>query len=160
MIPASAMTTLTQAASEQELALVRELFREYAADSELDLCFQNFAEELAGLPGAYAPPAGRLFLAYYDGQLAACGAVRPFDAGVCEMKRLFVRPAFRRHRIGRVLAERLVNEARTIGYRAMRLDTLGRMKPAIALYEALGFRRIEAYRHNPLEDVVYMEVSL
>lgn len=159
MIPPSAMTTITQAASGAELALVRELFREYAADSELDLCFQNFEEELAGLPGAYAPPAGRLFLAYHDARLAACGALRPFAEGVCEMKRLFVRPAFRRHGLGRVIAERLVNEARTIGYLAMRLDTLDRMKPAIALYEALGFRRIEAYRHNPLEDVVYMELS-
>jgi putative acetyltransferase len=119
------MTTITQAASDPELLLVRELFREYAADSAIDLCFQNFEEELAGLPGAYSPPSGRLFLAHSDGQLAACGALRPFAEGVCEMKRLFVRPAFRGRGIGRALAERLIAEARTIGYHAMRLDTLG-----------------------------------
>ena len=154
------MTTITQAASDPELALVRELFREYAADSAIDLCFQNFEVELAGLPGAYSLPSGRLLLAQCDGQLAACGALRPFAEGVCEMKRLFVRPAFRGRGIGRALAERLIADARAIGYHAMRLDTLGRMKTAIALYEALGFRRIDAYRHNPLEDVVYMELSL
>lgn len=154
------MTTIVQASDSDAVAQARELFCEYAAESQLDLCFQNFESELAGLPGAYAPPEGRLLLALYEGQLAGCAALRKFEDGVCEMKRLFVRPTFRGQEIGRALAVRVIDEARTARYLRMRLDTLGRMKAAITLYESLGFRRIEAYRPNPLEDAVYMELTL
>ena len=154
------MTTIVQASNSEAVAQARELFCEYEAESQLDLCFQNFEAELAGLPGAYAPPEGRLLLALYEEQLAGSVALRKFEDGVCEMKRLFVRPAFRGQGIGRLLACRVIEEARAVGYSAMRLDTLARMRAAITLYESLGFRRIEAYRPNPLEDVVYLELTL
>ena len=154
------MTTIVQASDADAVAQARELFCEYAAESQLDLCFQNFEGELAGLPGTYAPPEGRLLLALYEGQLAGCVALRKFEEGVCEMKRLFVRPAFRGQGIGRLLACRVIEEARVVGYSAIRLDTLARMRAAITLYESLGFRRIEAYRPNPLEDVVYLDLTL
>ena len=154
------MTTIVQASDAAAVAQARELFCEYEAESQLDLCFQNFDAELAGLPGAYAPPDGRLLLALYEGQLAGCVALRKFEDDVCEMKRLYVRPAFRGQGIGRALARRVIEEASAAGYSTMRLDTLGRMRPAVTLYESLGFRRIEAYRPNPLEDVVYLELTL
>lgn len=154
------MTTIVQASDPDAVAQARELFCEYAAESQLDLCFQNFEEELAGLPGAYAPPAGRLLLSLYEGQLAGCVALRKFEADVCEMKRLFVRPAFRGQGIGRALACQVIDEARAAGYSRMRLDTLARMRAAVALYESLGFRHIEPYRPNPLEDAVYLELEL
>ena len=138
----------------------RVLFREYAAESKLDLCFQNFDQELAGLPGDYAPPKGRLLLAWGADQTAGCVALRVFSPGVCEMKRLYVRPAFRGNGLGRQLAEAIIGEAMRIGYVTMRLDTLARMKAAVLLYESLGFRRIDAYRPNPETDVVYMELKL
>lgn len=146
-----------------EMDGVRVLFREYEAWLDHDLCFQSFEQELATLPGAYAPPAGRLLLAEVGGETAGVIALRPFAAedGVCEMKRLWVRPAFQGHGAGRALTTRLIAEARAIGYRAMRLDTLpGPMKPANALYESLGFRDIPAYYANPLADVRYMERDL
>ena len=154
------VTTILQASDADAVAQARELFCEYAAESQLDLCFQNFEAELAGLPGAYAPPEGRLLLALYEGQLAGCVALRKFEDGVCEMKRLFVRPAFRGQGIGRALVRRVIEEARAAGYSTMRLDTLARMRAAITLYESLGFRRIEAYRPYPLEDAVYLELTL
>jgi len=152
--------TIQQAESSEAVNRARELFIEYTAEWQLDLCFQNFEEELAGLPGDYAPPEGRLFLAFVDGELAGCVALRKIEEGVCEMKRLYVRPAFRKQGIGRALAKRIIEDARAVGYQRMRLDTLARMKEAVTLYESFGFRRIEAYRHNPLEDVVYMELKL
>jgi putative acetyltransferase len=151
---------IVPAADVRQEEQARTLFREYAADTQLDLCFQNFEQELAGLPGGYAPPEGRLLLAFHGVELAGCVAVRKFAEDICEMKRLFVRIQFRGFGVGRALAERVVTEARTIGYASMRLDTLSRMQTAIALYESLGFQRIEAYRHNPLADVVYLELTL
>jgi len=142
------------------VAQARDLFREYAAESKLDLCFQNFEAELAGLPGAYAPPEGRLLLALDDGALAGCVALRKFEGDICEMKRLFVRPGFRGRGVGRVLSARVIEEARQARHARMRLDTLARMTAAVALYESLRFRRIEPYRHNPLEDAVYLELRL
>jgi ribosomal protein S18 acetylase RimI-like enzyme len=141
---------------------IRSLFREYAGEWNLDLCFQNFEEELASLPGCYSPPTGRLLVARIKETLsmAGCVAVREFAPGVAEMKRLYVRPPFRGHGLGRLLAERSISVAREIGYRAVRLDTLERMKAAVALYESLGFRRIGAYRENPEADVVYLELRL
>ena len=142
------------------VAQARELFCEYAAESQLDLCFQNFEAELAALPGSYSPPRGRLLLSMREEQLAGCVALREFEEGVCEMKRLYVRPAFRGLHIGKMLARRVIEEAVAIGYARMRLDTLARMRAAVALYESLGFRRIEAYRPNPLEDVIFFELVL
>jgi ribosomal protein S18 acetylase RimI-like enzyme len=143
-----------------DVAKARALFLEYAAESKLDLCFQGFEEELAALPGKYAPPGGCLLLAREEDLTAGCGALRELTAGVCEMKRLFVRPAFRKQGVGRLLAERLIEEARRIGYGTMRLDTLASMRAARALYESLGFRRIPAYYANPLAEVVYLELGL
>lgn len=144
----------------ESLPVVRELFVEYANSLGVDFCFQNFDRELAGLPGKYAPPSGRLFLAM-DGQYAAgCVALRELEAGICEMKRLYLRPPFRRQGVGRQLAEATVTAARETGYERMRLDTLASLKPALALYESLGFQRIAPYYPNPIANVVYLELVL
>ena len=142
------------------LLTVYELFQEYAVGVGLNFCFQGFTEELATLPGKYAPPDGRLLLGECNGQPAACVAMRKISDGVCEMKRLYVRPAYRGRGIGRDLAEAMIVSASESGYRAMKLDTLASMKPAVALYESLGFRRTTAYYQNPLPDVVYFELQL
>jgi len=150
-----------QASTPEHIQLVRELFREYEAWLNLDLCFQGFEKELAGLPGAYALPAGRLLLAFEDDKLAGCVALRRLSDDVCEMKRLFLRAQFHGSGLGRELAERIIEEARTIGYQAMRLDTLSeQMGNAIALYRALGFREIEPYYENPVPGALFMELDL
>jgi ribosomal protein S18 acetylase RimI-like enzyme len=143
-----------------ELASVRLLFGEYARSLGVDLDFQDFDAELASLPGAYAPPHGALFLVTSHGEPAACAAVRPLDDGVAEMKRLYVRPAFRGLGLGRRLASATIAAARAAGHRAIRLDTLPGMGEAQALYEALGFRDIPAYRHNPVPGTRYLELEL
>lgn len=142
------------------LPLVRELFTEYARSTGIDFCFQNFERELAELPGKYAPPDGRLFLSVENESAAGCVALRKIADGVCEMKRLYVRPAFRGSGLGRRLANETIFAARGIGYDRMRLDTLASMTPAIALYESLGFQRIPAYYDNPNESAVYLELKL
>lgn len=142
----------------------RELFREYAASLSVDLCFQNFDAELAGLPGEYAAPSGHLLLAFVDGAAAGCGGFRRISnvdyANACEMKRLYVRPAFRRFGLGRLLAQRLMDEARGSGYSAMLLDTLDDMESARGLYGALGFDEIAPYYFNPIAGAHYLKADL
>ena len=144
----------------EHLSAVRELFAEYARGLEVDLCFQGFERELAELPGRYAPPTGRLLLAYKSADLAGCVALRAVGDGICEMKRLYVRPQFRRAGLGRTLSLRIIAAAREANYERMRLDTLESMHEAIRLYESLGFRRIEAYYNNPSGIAVFMELDL
>ena len=149
------------AQSPTEIAQVRELFLEYAQSLGFSLCFQSFDQELASLPGDYAPPRGRLLLAEYDGQLAGCVALHKLEDEICEMKRLYLRPQFRGGGRGRALAERLIDEARGIGYRRMRLDTVEPvMKNAVALYRILGFKEIAPYCANPIKGAMYMELEM
>lgn len=152
---------LRQVESESEIASTRELFREYEKWLGLDLCFQGFEDELKNLPGKYATPAGRLYLAYADGDLAGCIALRSLGENICEMKRLFVRDEFRGRHIGQSLIERLIADAKKIGYGRMRLDTFPpKMGKAVQLYEAYGFREIDRYYDNPNEGVLFMELAL
>jgi GNAT superfamily N-acetyltransferase len=159
--PPNSAITLVQAESSEQVAQARELFVEYAKSLGVNLCFQNFEQELAGLPGHYAPPDGRLLLANYEGQLAGCVALHRWEAGVCEMKRLYLRPSFRGKGLGRAIAEAIIAEARNIGYRCMRLDTIEPiMKDAVEMYRKLGFHEIAPYRPNPIAGAMYMELHL
>jgi ribosomal protein S18 acetylase RimI-like enzyme len=144
----------------EHLPAVRELFLEYASTTGLNFCFQQFDQELAELPGRYAPPSGRLLLAMEHGRAVGCVALRELDRQICEMKRLYVQPASRGQQTGRQLAQAVIVAAREVGYERMRLDTLASMKAALGLYESLGFSRIPAYYPNPIPDVVYLELRL
>lgn len=155
------MIEIRQAESDEQIDEARTLFLEYEKWLGLDLCFQGFEQELAGLPGKYAPPHGRLSLAYFETRLAGCIALRPLDTDICEMKRLFVRDSFRGKGVGNQLIEALIFEARKIGYRAMRLDTFPlRMEKAVNLYEGYGFREISPYYDNPYDGILFMELTL
>jgi len=147
-----------------QMEAVRELFQEYARSLSVDLCFQNFEEELAQLPGEYASPRGALYTVCVDGELAGCCAMRPLDAvdypNACEMKRLYVRPAYRRLRLGRMLAEAILDAARMAGYDCILLDTLDDMESARALYEELGFEEIPPYYYNPIAGAHYLKAQL
>ena len=159
------MFRIAQAENESQIAQTRELFREYAASLGVDLCFQDFDRELATLPGKYAPPEGRLLLAHaadagHDAALAGCVALRKIAPGICEMKRLYVRPEFRGKGLGRKLVDAVIAEARAIGYTHMRLDTLPAMREAQTLYAALGFREIPAYCENPVPGSRFLELAL
>jgi putative acetyltransferase len=152
---------LIQATTEEQIETARELFKEYAASLAIDMCFQSFDQELQTLPGKYAPPDGRLLLAYVDDELIGCIALRKLDNRTCEMKRLFLRPNYRGKGYGRTMIENLIEQARDIGYQRMWLDSLpGKMDAAISLYREFGFKDIPAYYENPLEGVVYLERSL
>ena len=152
---------LIQAQSAEEIDRARELFEEYAAGIGIDLCFQSFEKELAELPGKYVPPGGRLLIAIDEHQAAGCVALRKIADGVCEMKRLYVRPGFRGTGLGHTLAEAIILSAREIGYQRMRLDTLpGKMDRAIAMYRSLGFKEIGPYYDNPVESALFMELEL
>lgn len=152
---------LMQVESGEEVQQARTLFEEYASGLGFSLCFQNFDKELAGLPGDYSPPNGRLLLALENEQVAGCVALRKIGDGTGEMKRLYVRPEFRGKGLGRSLTETIIKAARELGYERLRLDTLpGKMDQAIAMYRSLGFKQIEPYYNNPYADAAYMELSL
>jgi len=154
------MILIIPAHAKEYVEQVRELFKEYEASLGISLCFQNFDKELAGLPGDYAPPSGRLYLAFDDAQPIGCVGLRKISDEVCEMKRLYVRPLARGKGVGRKLVLRLVNDARRRGYQRMRLDTLPSMKRALALYQSMGFKPIEPYRENPVEGARFLELTL
>jgi ribosomal protein S18 acetylase RimI-like enzyme len=154
------MTNIIQVESNIDIQNARWLFEEYVASLGFDLSFQNFDEELANLPGDYAPPDGCLLLAMIDENAGGCVALRKSTESLCEMKRLYIKPAYRSLRLGRTLAEAIIEEARKRNYTAMRLDTLPSMKQAQALYRSLGFKEISPYRYNPVEGTVFMELNL
>ena len=152
---------LEQATTPQQIDLARTLFQEYGASLGFSLCFQNFDRELAGLPGEYAPPKGRLLIAYLDSEPAGCVALHEFEDRISEMKRLYVRPAFRGKRVGLALANGIIAVAREIGYERMRLDTVpSEMADAVKMYGRLGFKEIAPYRTNPQPGTLYMELDL
>ena len=153
--------SFVQAETTAQTGQARELFLEYAQSLGFSLCFQSFDQELANLPGDYAPPAGRLLLAEYDGEVAGCVALHKIETSICEMKRLYLRPRFRGKGLGRALADRIITEARQIGYQRLRLDTVEPvMKDAVAMYHKLGFREIAPYCANPMAGALYMELLL
>jgi putative acetyltransferase len=156
--------SLTTPASPEELQATAKIFREYAESLGIDLAFQQFEQELSTLPGDYAAPRGSLLLAWVDGELAGCCALRPLDhvdmANASEMKRLYVRPAFRRFGLGRLLAEAILDAARRQGYACVLLDTLDDMEAARSLYEDLGFEEVPPYYHSPIAGAHYLKVAL
>lgn len=152
--------TIKELAETSDFKAVRDLFQEYESQLGFDLGFQHFDQELANLPGGYARPGGCLLMAEFRDLPAGCVGVRAFSGSICEMKRLYVRPDFRGMGLGRQLAARAVDEARAMGYTAMRLDTIDSMAAARGLYASLGFKGIPAYRHNPIKGVEYLELDL
>jgi len=154
------MLEIIEAHDGKGLATVKKLFQEYASSLGISLDFQNFDEELVALPGDYSPPPGRLLLARWSGEPAGCVALRRIEGPVCEMKRLYTRPKFRRLGIARALCEAVIQDARRIGYRRMRLDTLPAMEAAKAMYLSFGFREISPYRYNPIEGAMFLELEL
>lgn len=152
---------LSQAESPSQIAQARELFLEYEKALGISLCFQGFEQELAGLPGGYAPPSGRLLLGMYEGAIAGCVALHALEPAIGEMKRLYLRPAFRGKGLGQVMVDAIVAQARAIGYRRLRLDTIEPlMKNAVGMYRRMGFREIAPYCANPVEGALYMELDL
>ncbi len=157
----TATSKLTQARTADDIKHARSLFEEYAAGLGVSLCFQNFDQEVANLPGDYAPPSGRLLLARVGDEVAGCIALRRLDDSICEMKRLYIRPGSRGKGLGGKMVDAILNEAKMIGYSKMRLDTMpGKMDEAIKLYRSIGFKEIPAYYDTPFGDTLYMEVDL
>ena len=142
------------------LEIAKTLFREYASSLGFDLSFQDFDKEMDDFPGQYSPPQGCLLLAEHGNEIVGCVALRDLGDGICEMKRLYVRPFFRKLNAGKALAESIVHKARDLDYARMRLDTVPEMKAAVRLYASLGFREIAPYRHNPIEGAKYLELVL
>lgn len=151
---------LDLASSQERLEDVRTLFLEYANSLDVDLCFQNFDEELSNLPGDYSLPGGALILALDNDTAIGCIALRRITAFICEMKRLYVKPASRGSGVGKLLVESILERARILGYRTIRLDTLPQMKIAISMYRKLGFKEIESYRHNPEPEALFLELDI
>ncbi len=139
---------------------VRLMLDEYEAELAVDLCFQKFSEERASLPGRYAPPTGVLLVACEKQAIIGCGALRDLGEGVCEFKRMYIRSPHRGKGLGRMILAELLSRARAMGYSIAKLDTLARLKPALALYESQGFRRTQPYNFNPEADIVYLELAL
>lgn len=154
------MVHIFETITSEDLTEAAKLFTEYADSLDISLDFQNFDEELASLPGCYAPPEGCILLANWDERLAGCVALRKLEDGICEMKRLFTRPEFRGKRIGALLSEAIIEKAQQLGYERMRLDTLESMVQARTLYKSLGFKEIAPYCYNPIADAVFMELIL
>ena len=154
------MLRILEVRTKEDLLKIQNLFEEYAASLAINLDFQGFDEELAALPGEYAPPDGCLLLAQWKGQTAGCVGLRKFSPSICEMKRLYTKPQFRGLGIGRAMCEEVIGWARRSDYERMRLDTLPSMEEAKDLYRSLGFREIEPYRFNPVEDASFMELAL
>ena len=154
------MMRIKSAETPEFVRIARELFVEYSESLEVDLCFQDFAGELAKLPGEYARPAGRLMLVFEGQDAVGCGALRPIDDAVCEMKRVYLRPSVRGKGAGRMLIAELIEIARELGYQRMRLDTLPSMKQAMTIYHSLGFREIAPYRVNPVPGAKFLELDL
>jgi ribosomal protein S18 acetylase RimI-like enzyme len=152
--------TILHATTLDHIEEARGLFKEYASSIGVDLCFQDFDRELKDLPGEYSEPEGCILLAFLNSALVGCVALRPLASKICEMKRMYVRSAFRGQGIGMALAERVITEARKMGYRKMRLDTLPTMREAQGLYRSLGFSEIDAYRLNPIQGAVFMELEV
>ncbi len=148
------------ASSAEDIEIVRRLFREYQSSLSIDLCFQNFESELADLPGKYAPPEGRLYLAFDGGEIAGCAGLRKIEDSVCELKRLYVPPPHRGQGIGRRLAIQAIADARGMAYERMRLDTLPSMQRAQELYYDLGFQPIAPYTNNPVQGALFLELRL
>jgi GNAT superfamily N-acetyltransferase len=151
---------IVQLESGQHLDVIRALFVEYAESLDFDLDFQNFKDELAQLPGEYAPPEGCLIIAFYQGEPAGCVGLRKLEKDICEMKRLYVRPRYRAMGVGKVLAESIIREAGVRGYKHMRLDTVPSMKKARSLYLSMGFKKIDPYCYNPIRGATFMEKKL
>lgn len=154
------MTQIVHAINAPQIVQARALLIEYEASVDFKECFVNFEREVEQLPGEYASPRGRLLLAVCDAEVAGCVALKPVDDRICEMKRLFARPQFRRRGIGRSLTETVIDEARRIGYARLRLDSLASMKEALALYRSLGFKQTTPYLDSPHDDEVFMELEL
>ncbi len=155
------MIKIFQAENAEQIEQIRRLFREYEKWLNLDICFQGFEAEVANLPGKYAKPDGRLLLASVDNAIAGCIALRKLEENTCEMKRLYLRDEFRGAGLGVKLIEKVIEEARLIGYQKMRLDTLpGKMAQAVKIYESHGFRQVPAYYQNPYDETLYLELDL
>ncbi len=154
------MVEIVRANTDELISKAKVLFQEYSESLGFDLSFQGFDEEMDRFPAQYSPPTGALFLALSETRSIGCVGVRFLEEGVCEMKRLYVRPNFRGSNVGRGLSEAAIQAGKTLGYERMRLDTLSSMAPANRLYKRLGFVEIEPYRHNPLEGAIYFELNL
>jgi putative acetyltransferase len=154
------MIKITEPDYKNDMEIVRELFVEYKQFIGIDLCFQDFQNELAELPGKYAPPEGCILIAYLNNQPVGCVALKNIGEKTCEMKRLFVKQQFQGRKIGRMLAESIIEKAKNKGYKMMKLDTVESLKPALCLYKSLGFRETKPYVHNPLDQPLFFELDL